>query len=44
MACGKEDRLNSLIDWLHQRPEMAHVAAVDVRHTEMKTPDIFSTN
>lgn len=43
LACGEMDQLNSLIDWLHQGPEMAHVIAVEIMQTEIKKPDIFST-
>ena len=43
LACGSDTDLDSLIEWLRQGPEYAHVTAVNIESIEItQIPESFS--
>ncbi|MCP4077512.1 MAG: acylphosphatase [Gammaproteobacteria bacterium] len=43
LACGTEDTINQLIQWLHQGPEYARVTDVKTHPIEIDIPSGFYT-
>ncbi len=43
VACGKDDALEKLRDWLSQGPELAQVTGVVCEPFEMESPHGFTT-
>lgn len=42
LACGNEDALQKLIDWLHEGPSAAEVTNVEVTKTQDRPPRQFT--
>ena len=43
LACGPEEQIDRLGDWLHDGPEMARVDSVEAETIEVDTPLDFQT-
>ncbi|MCK5666825.1 MAG: acylphosphatase [Thiotrichaceae bacterium] len=43
LACGAEEDINQLIQWLHQGPEYARVTGVEIYPIEIDIPSGFHT-
>ena len=42
-ACGDDQSVKDLVEWLHEGPRMASVSAVQEAETQCSSPDRFAT-